>query len=181
MKLDANTGLKHCNMCNQDLPSSAFRKDSSRRDGLDHMCKVCKSKASAIRHRADPETHRTASRQYYRTHTQQHLANVRNYYKAHKKELAAYSAEWHRQHPEYARKNAKTRRATLVGAAQDGSVTIKALNELLATWTGTCPFCLQEAKPTIDHIVPLAAGGAHMMTNLQLMCKSCNSSKGSKQ
>lgn len=31
--------------------------------------------------------------------------------------------------------------------------------------------------PTIDHVLPLSKGGQHTMSNLQLLCYSCNSSK----
>lgn len=34
--------------------------------------------------------------------------------------------------------------------------------------------------PEIDHIVPLSRGGTHDRSNLQCLCKSCNSSKGAK-
>jgi 5-methylcytosine-specific restriction endonuclease McrA len=33
---------------------------------------------------------------------------------------------------------------------------------------------------TIDHIVPIAAGGLHTMANCQVMHRSCNSKKGDK-
>ncbi|UXA19558.1 HNH endonuclease [Mycobacterium sp. SMC-4] len=36
------------------------------------------------------------------------------------------------------------------------------------------------AWSTIDHVKPIAAGGAHMLCNLRPMCGSCNPSKGAK-
>lgn len=46
-----------------------------------------------------------------------------------------------------------------------------------------CPHCfrlLQETGKTVDHIIPLCKGGLHTPNNLILMCKPCNSSKGTK-
>ena len=36
-----------------------------------------------------------------------------------------------------------------------------------------------KAAPTVDHIVPLAKGGIHGPSNVQLACFACNSAKGS--
>jgi 5-methylcytosine-specific restriction endonuclease McrA len=33
---------------------------------------------------------------------------------------------------------------------------------------------------TIDHVKPLNKGGAHMLANMRLACRSCNSSKNDK-
>lgn len=65
-------------------------------------------------------------------------------------------------------------------APTDGTITIEAVLALKASWTGVCPFCRKKGVPTLDHIIPLARGGAHSLRNIQLMCRSCNSSKGSK-
>lgn len=37
--------------------------------------------------------------------------------------------------------------------------------------------CRDLAKLEVDHIVPVSLGGTDRLTNLQLLCKSCNSSK----
>ncbi|MEU1030202.1 HNH endonuclease [Streptomyces mirabilis] len=33
---------------------------------------------------------------------------------------------------------------------------------------------------TVDHIIPLAKGGTHRRENLRVLCRRCNSSRGSK-
>ena len=40
-----------------------------------------------------------------------------------------------------------------------------------------CPYCNKRESTTLDHIVPVARGGAHTLANLVPCCKSCNSSK----
>lgn len=47
---------------------------------------------------------------------------------------------------------------------------------------GKCVYCMVDIglSPHLDHIVPLAKGGSHTDDNVQLLCKSCNLSKGAK-
>ena len=42
------------------------------------------------------------------------------------------------------------------------------------------PSCKTGKPLTIDHIVPIHLGGENKLSNLQTLCKSCNSSKGTK-
>ena len=48
--------------------------------------------------------------------------------------------------------------------------------------TALCVYCFRDfnetLKPTLDHILPLSRDGRHENSNLQLLCLSCNSSKG---
>jgi 5-methylcytosine-specific restriction endonuclease McrA len=75
--------------------------------------------------------------------------------------------------------NAK-RRARLASATV-GDVDIKALR---AEWDGICGICRVEVvngEPVeIDHIIPLARGGAHGQRNLQLAHRLCNRRKKDK-
>jgi 5-methylcytosine-specific restriction endonuclease McrA len=43
-----------------------------------------------------------------------------------------------------------------------------------------CGESLTEDAATIDHVLPLALGGAHCANNVKIACKSCNSAKGKK-
>jgi 5-methylcytosine-specific restriction endonuclease McrA len=41
-----------------------------------------------------------------------------------------------------------------------------------------CRFCGSHHDLTIDHIYPVSRGGTNELTNLQTLCRRCNSSKG---
>jgi 5-methylcytosine-specific restriction endonuclease McrA len=43
-----------------------------------------------------------------------------------------------------------------------------------------CLVCGTENDLTLDHVVPLISGGTHGIDNMQVLCRSHNSSKGSK-
>lgn len=42
-----------------------------------------------------------------------------------------------------------------------------------------CHYCNEHAPGTLDHIVPLALGGANAGWNIVAACEACNSAKGS--
>lgn len=43
---------------------------------------------------------------------------------------------------------------------------------------GCCQMCGTEERLSVDHIVPRVLGGTDSLDNLQVLCSSCNSSKG---
>lgn len=80
-----------------------------------------------------------------------------------------------------ARATGKGRRwLTLACAAADVTVTLAALAELVASCS-RCPDCgrqLELVARSVDHVLPLAAGGAHSLSNLWVCCLPCNRRKG---
>ncbi len=49
---------------------------------------------------------------------------------------------------------------------------------LLFKYKFKCVLCGLNEDLTIDHIIPVSRGGSDDESNLQIMCKSCNSRKG---
>ncbi len=52
--------------------------------------------------------------------------------------------------------------------------------ELLEKYNYKCVQCGSEESLHVDHIIPVRCGGSDDINNLQILCQSCNSSKGSK-
>lgn len=59
--------------------------------------------------------------------------------------------------------------------ASDGSLTKEILYQLAQG--KRCAYCGTTKSISIDHIIPLVKGGAHTITNIQILCLSCNSKK----
>jgi 5-methylcytosine-specific restriction endonuclease McrA len=61
-----------------------------------------------------------------------------------------------------------------------GSHTRQEWQALCAQFNGRCPRCKRKRRLTKDHIVPVVRGGSDDISNIQPLCKSCNSSKHDK-
>jgi hypothetical protein len=88
---------------------------------------------------------------------------------------AAIKLEWGRHHPEISRESQRRRRARI----KNGTIikfTQCELSARLSMRGNKCWICGGAANH-VDHVKPIAKGGAHALCNLRPICKKCNCAK----
>jgi 5-methylcytosine-specific restriction endonuclease McrA len=89
------------------------------------------------------------------------------------------SRSYHLANPQRERARKQRRRGRLVTYG-DGTADPASVQRLLDQAAG-CAYCgirLDNAGKTLDHMQPLALGGAHSLDNLLVACLACNAKKG---
>lgn len=152
-------GKKYCPVCQKDLPIADFGKRSASPDGLHYWCRPClavktKSQRSALK-AEDPEAWRSKHRESAR--------------------------RWRSNNPETWRPKHKEQQERRRQRMHEngGDLSYWEWEEILRRYGHCCVACGEPDELTIDHIVPIAKGGRHSAENVQPLCRSCNSSKGS--
>lgn len=99
---------------------------------------------------------------------------------AKKKEIAAYMLAWRVANAEVKANHDRNRKARKKNA--EGSHTLTEIKGLMVTQGGTCVYCNVDITQGFhaDHIHPLIRGGSNWIENIQLLCATCNISKGDK-
>jgi 5-methylcytosine-specific restriction endonuclease McrA len=95
--------------------------------------------------------------------------------------LIAKSKKWREENPELQRIQNSARRARI--RMQMGVVSRDIIKRLMGLQRGQCAACrcdLDSSGIHLDHIMPVAKGGLHDDSNLQLLCPTCNHSKHAK-
>ena len=65
-------------------------------------------------------------------------------------------------------------------AVRPGQISVAIRGQVWRRDNGRCVQCGSRESLHFDHIIPVAKGGATIVSNLQLLCQSCNLSKGAK-
>ena len=86
-----------------------------------------------------------------------------------------YHRRYVKKHPERIA-HLKARRYAAERNAQ-GSHSLIEWQELKQKHDNKCAHCKEEKKLTKDHIVPLSKGGTDYISNIQPLCRNCNSKK----
>jgi hypothetical protein len=90
--------------------------------------------------------------------------------------------KWSKENPDGARAANRRRRARKKNA--EGSHTVAEIRQLLEDQGGICaaPDCEIDIRETytVDHKTPLSRDGTDYISNIQLLCLSCNSSKSNR-
>jgi hypothetical protein len=127
-----------------------------------------------------------AQRQRERSWREQNPGRVkeknRAAYLANRERYKQYQREWRNRNPEKFLEqmalHQSKRRAWKLGN-DSRRVTRTEWRRILRRARGRCFYCgEQQARLTMDHVVPLARGGRHAIGNLAPACLRCNQSKG---
>jgi len=118
-------------------------------------------------------------REYYAKHQEERNVRFKEWYQNNRERVMARTNEWRRSHPQESREIYARRHAREKGA--DGAHTVKEWEGLNNLFGHSCLACGKTGMPlTRDHIIPLKSGGSDDISNIQPLCKSCNSSKHTK-
>lgn len=136
------------------------------------------------------EKEQARKREYQATNAEKISVRMRAYRAANPEKDRERSHKWRTENPEKNRESkrmsqaanpeasraAKQRRRASIKTSVAGSPTAK---QLAALMKEPCVYCGAPSEH-IDHVIPLARGGAHDIDNLVPACAKCNTSKGAK-
>lgn len=203
-------GFKRCGRCGADKPFSAFNRNQSQLDGLQGRCRTCQREENRCWSRSHPEQRlayyranraRIVARAvaWAKANRERRRLIVNRYYQKHRDAIRKWHADYRRAHGERLRERERqrwrenlernrlvkrrleaTRRARRAGA----TVEVVDYDAILARDSRVCHICsraIRQNEPLhFDHVVPLARGGAHSMSNIRPAHAECNVRKGAR-
>lgn len=189
---------KKCSACGKVKPIIEFYKDKHNKNGYTNACKECRM-VYLKKYRSNPknkEKIKVYESEYRKKHPLDKTVVAqynKQYYEKNKDKIRIVANKWRERNPQkvkdagrrsYLKFPEKTlakfhkRRARILGGG--GSHTPQEWHELCEKYNNKC-LCCGEKKPlTRDHVIPISIGGDNNISNIQPLCKSCNSKKGKK-
>jgi len=152
---------------------------------------------------SNPGVQTQRSRNFRKNNSEKVKAYKTQWRNKNRDKLAQYRKTWDAKHPgksvakalEWAKNNPEKRASIMIAvkgrirAAKKSAPVgeLKAIKEWAKQWKSltvvSCHWCKDAFTPNkcqADHVMPIAKGGAHCLTNLVIACQSCNHRKSDK-
>jgi 5-methylcytosine-specific restriction endonuclease McrA len=167
--------MKKCNKCEEWKDLSDFTKSKVTKDGLRHYCRECESIRWKLWYQANKEKRSQYNREYLPANRDKRQAYNKTYRAKNPGKSTETSRTWRENNPEKSKAKWHKRQAQKLG--NGGSYTGAEWKALCDHYGNKCLAC-RESKPlTVDHVVPVSKGGSNDISNIQPLCRSCNTSK----
>lgn len=172
---NARSRLKHIDASRQRAREYAARRWAENPEEMRERERVWRD--------ANPEK-RLAKEKRWRENNAEYVADRSRAYRAIKEDWHVQSRArvkaWRIANPDAYLAQVHLRRARKLGG--EGSYGPEDIQRLLHAQNGLCNGCSCDIseKYTVDHMDPLSRGGSNWPSNLQLLCKTCNSSKNNR-
>ncbi len=168
-----------CRKCGHDKNETEFYRRSNGK--LQDCCKSCYIARTGDYQRKEKDAVDARARDRYARDPEKYRERSREWAAAHPEARHEIQRRSDRKHPRSAEDNyiyCSNRRARSKNA--EGSFTKDEWEQLKAQYGNRCVACGDDGPLTADHVVPLILGGTNYITNIQPLCRSCNSSKNDK-
>lgn len=182
---------KRCSKCGEVKPRGEFSGHAGRSDGLRPDCRLCQGARNKVRREVDREHLKTHG--VPRNQVESKLcptcgvvkdraeffvsASKADGLSSRCKSCQVANLRSRRKVNPGTKKTVDQRRRARKLDADCGCVDAAALSLVVEAYGNACVYC-QGPVEHIDHLVPLAGGGRHCVSNLRPACGGCNTSKG---
>lgn len=191
------TPAKACTKCGEVKDLSEYPPHARCADGTENRCKACAAAATREWTKNNKDHNRVTKFVYAQIHRHKIQVQKRKWGAEHPEQQKASQQSYVERNRDKVRL-AKQRsyqtyiteqrhRSRIKGAKRrmlledKGSFSLDDWNALVALYNFRCAWCASSIrKLTIDHIVPVSKGGDNYITNIQPLCKPCNSKKGAR-
>lgn len=207
MAIINDTTIRHCRKCGEDKPVGDFYTSYGKPKGHCKPCRKERDKEYRAKNRDmlneknrvwrenNKDRHRENARNWARRNKGRVKANQEKWAAENRDKVRGYGKKWYAANSdkvlsrvekyraenadwfrEYNRLKSSARRAR-----ERGNLTVKftkdQLAQRIAYYGGKCWVCGVAEYEHLDHVKPVAKGGAHILANLRPACASCNQSK----
>lgn len=177
--------MKTCKSCGESKPFTEFGKEARVTDGLQARCKLCKNIANKNWSKSNKDK-ANASVQNWRNSNPEKMATYRESYKESKRET---NKIWYQENKDRYRGYLRARRAKI----KSNDFIKYSEKEVINLYGTNCHLCNKQIDMTasraigsngwenslhIDHVTPIALGGADKLENVRPAHGLCNLKKG---
>lgn len=167
--------MKTCSDCHADLPATTDH-FAPRGSGLRGQCRQCKTAKDRQWRDSHADELTAYFRDYHEANRDRRLQQMAENYASDRESYRARERRWRAENPQAEAARRRRRRELL--AAAEGDFSEEEWVHLRSTYGDCCLRCGSADGITPDHVVPLSHGGSNFITNIQPLCVSCNSAKG---
>ncbi len=146
-------------------------------------CKKCHKACAKSSYQKHKNRRLSANKAWIAENKQRHKELLKNWRKNNRDAHRSMIKQWELKNPNKVKeKSIRSRNARRARIANtNGRLSKNIVSSLMMAQNGQCVYCRSKfGKYHLDHIIPLALGGANIDSNVQLLCPSCNMSKGAK-
>lgn len=171
--------MKTCSKCKVEKELVDFCKDKSKQDGHYNQCKLCRKQYDKQHYQKNKNSIKENTKKYKELNKNMISEKDRQY----RIDNAEKINQWRQtEHGRLVRKSNEHKRKTLIkyNTPVGKNWTPQDIIEKLKLQKYNCVYCKTSIKDyhEVDHFIPLCKGGSNEPSNIQLLCKDCNSSGG---